>query len=129
MIEHHYTLFGHTFVIKCLWQACRIMPIIIDGHKRADELFAKLTIHETAFFLYCRGREAHEYEILQHIRSGVRIEDNRILTDWAINGIAATLSFLYCLVCHRFKVNCGGIGNKTLGITGSLGIRHYNSVT
>src|SRR5436305_7635344 len=119
MIEHHHTLFGHTFVIKYLWQACRIMPIIIDGHKRADELFAKLTIHETAFFLYCRCRKAHEYEILQHIRRGVGIKDNRILADWEINGIAATLSILYCLACHRFKVNGGSIGSKTLRITGT----------
>src|SRR2546428_9780568 len=116
MIEHYHALFGHTFVIKCLRQARWIMSIVINGHKRAYQLFAKLTIHKTAFFLYCRGREAHEYEILQHIRSGVRIEDNRILADWAINGIAAALSFLYCLACYRFKVNGGSIGNKTLGI-------------
>src|SRR5437764_7099137 len=105
------------------------MSIVINGHKRAYQLFAKLTIHETAFFLYCRGREAHEYQILQHIRRGVRIKDNRILADWTVNGIAATLSLLYSLECHRFKVNFGGIGNKTLDITGSLCIRHYNSVT
>src|SRR4249920_526152 len=97
MIEHHYTLFGHTFVIKCLWQACGIMSIIINSDKRASELLTKLTIHETALFLYCRGRKPHEYQILQHIRSCISIEDNRVLADWVINGIAAALSLLYCL--------------------------------
>ena len=64
------------------------MPIVINGYKRANQLFAKLSIHETAFFLYCCGRETHEYQILQHIRGGIGIEDNRILADWAINGIS-----------------------------------------
>src|SRR6516164_2222156 len=98
------------------------MPIIIDGHKRAGQLFAKLTIHETTLFLYCRSRETHEYQVLQHIRSGVCFEDNWILADWAINGIAALLSLLYCLACHRFNVDCGGIGYESLSITRSLRI-------
>src|SRR6266516_3853792 len=104
------------------------MAIVINGHKSADQLFAKLTIHEAAFFLHCRGRETHEDEILQHIRGGVSIKDNRILADWAINGVAATLSLLYSLACHRFNVNSCSIGSLALCITGTLRIRHHNSV-
>src|SRR6266496_1498646 len=94
MIEHHHALFGHTFIVKCPRRTCWIMTIIKHRHMRVDELFAKLTIHEAAFFLHSSGSEAHEYKILQHIRRSVSIKHNWILTYREIDGIAATLGLL-----------------------------------
>src|SRR5258708_31549176 len=105
------------------------MTIVINGHQGIDELFAKLTVHEAALFLYSSGTQAHEYEVWQHIRWGIGIEHDRILAYREIDGVTTAPGLIYGFSGHRLEVNCSGIGSKTLCIAGSVRIGHHDSVT